>query len=348
MSLIKNIIKRLVLVMIGVVFALVAAEIALRFSERMKKEQPRGNPNYDRSAYAYNMDRKRLHPWTQGKTNVFKVAVIGDSISNGAGVQRDDTYGYRLERLLNLNRKAKPAVVHIYAKGGTSTFMQLPFLDMALEWGAKLVILGICLNDMEDWTAVWQIRMWKKERLPPEPKPWQAAILKRSRVLSWVNGKIQAVRGNRGTLKYFRNLYNKDYTGWQKFEGAIDEFKARCAASGAELVVVIFPSMSRVGDRQYPFGYAHDQIGQALKEREIPYIDLRDVFLGKNSVRMQAIPILDPHPSEIAHRMASEAIYESLLLGQFLPEEYAPKREANPEREKWEFLSRRMQYDLDD
>ena len=150
MRVLKQILLRLLLVCFSLLFTLLLLEVFLRVAGLGKPIEEQDS-NFDRSPVTFYQAESRQHPWTRDPTNVLKIAVIGDSFSNAHSLQYDDTYGLRLERLLNLNDGVKPAEVRLYAKGGTSTYMQIPFLEEAFEWRPDIVILGICVLIFTTW-----------------------------------------------------------------------------------------------------------------------------------------------------------------------------------------------------
>jgi hypothetical protein len=147
-----------------------------------------------------------------------------------------------------MNDGMRPAEVRVYAKGGTSTYMQLGFLEDALQQQPDLVIMGICLNDTEDWTRPQELKQWREERLPRVPGPGLARLMKSSRALTWIYNRIQSFRCNRAFLPSYERLFDPGYSGWKKFVLAIREFQRQCSERQIPFVAVIFPELSQVKD----------------------------------------------------------------------------------------------------
>lgn len=335
----KTFLKKLGVTMAGIAVPLLILEIAMRLAGA--GQAPSLGKNYDRSRFRYRPSGARQNPWAQGATNVLRIAVIGDSISNGAGVQKDDTYGFRLGRFLNMNEGQTPAEVRVYAKGGTSTYMQLDFLEEALKYDPDVVILGICLNDTEDWTRPKDFMRWRDERMPRVPGPKLAFLLKHSRALNWIYKKAEDRRCNAAFLRSFEKLYDPEYSGWKRFTRALHEFQTRCRSRGITFVAVIFPELSRVDD--YPFDYVHERIRAALAEEQAFTLDLLPDFRGKNPDRLQAVPNIDGHPNEIGHRIAAESIFEFLLANRLIDPGYLPVHRTGDGNAFWKRVADRMQ-----
>lgn len=277
--------------------------------------------------------------------DAFRIAVIGDSFTVGVGVQEHDNYAAQLEHMLNTHAGLRPVKVRLFAHAGTSTFQQSLFLTRARRWKPDVVILGICLNDTEDMLQYKKLRRWREEMYPPPPGPALAAVLRHSAFLTLVHRGLGDRAATRGFLRYYQRIYDPDYSGWTMFRVAIKKFKRTCEAEQIRLVPVILPLMSDPFDRgRYRFEFAHEAIGALLRDQEMPYLDTLERFRGRNPIRMMAVPVIDPHPSEIAHRIIAEAILDHLLAIGCLPEDYRPIERPGGEalRKRWQRISRLM------
>ena len=338
----KVIVGRALLLVMAAAVAAVAVELTMRWF-LPAEEAVSEDPFFDRSPVVYLPEPERFHPWQGGGEEPVRVAVIGDSITLGSGVQPDDSYGRRLERLLNMNAGVRPAHVLPFAKSGTSTTMQLGFLEQALTWGADVVVLGVSLNDAEDWDAEAELKAWRADMMPRVPAGWVASILRSSHLLSWAYRKVEDIRCNRGFVQYHENLYADTYSGWLGMQDALKKFAARCAGSEVAFVVIVFPHLAVDLDRdRYVFGFVHEKIVRAATDAGADCLDLFDVFEGRSPIRLQAIPKLDAHPSEIGHRIAAEALFEHLLASGVIDEAYRPVNSSKLALEHWERIRLRM------
>lgn len=339
----KSVVSRVLLAGFGVFMALLCAEVALRLAARVQKAPAF---QHDRSAVFFDIQPGRDHPWSASSDNPLRIAVVGDSFAKGVGVQLDDRYAARLERLLNCNDGVRPAEVRVFDLAGTSTFQQFPLLKQALDWKADIVILGLCLNDAEDWARPQRVKEWRRETMPPPPPKWLAPVLRHSRVLTWIHMKCGQVSARRGYHHYYRRLYKPDYKGFRRLRESLGMFKEQCDAAGVRLVVMIFPLLADdFSPGRYPFENIHITIRGLLKEKQTDCLDLLGSFRGMMPVRMQAIPDIDPHPSEIAHRIAAEALLNFLLDHGVVDAAYRPQARVS-EKDlpmRWNRTAQRMQ-----
>ena len=319
----RTIVKRLLLVVLGIVSTLVVLEFVLRLMPIIPGPSPLG----DRSTFLFMPDKRHDHTWSvnDDPTNQIRIAVIGDSFTVGSGVQVDDRYANRLESMLNMKDEVPDVDVDVFAKCGTSTFQQIDLLEEALKWKPKIVILGICLNDMEDWAKAEELDRWRTPLMPLVPPDWIARPLHCSKALTWIYGRIEQMGPHRNELRYYRRLYKPNYSGVKRFQTAISEMNDKCQKAHVAFVPVIFPLLSEPFQKgRYPFEYAHDAIHSRCDELHLPYLDLLPRFRNASPDRLQVIPGFDPHPNEIAHRMAAESILSYLISRKLLPESYQP------------------------
>jgi len=325
---------KLLLSLMSVVIALVLFEVLLR-------NVPPGTPvsrRHDRPAVIFAPGEQRMNAWAKPHPDPLRVAVVGDSVTAGSGCQFYDTYGMRLEAMLNYNDGQRPAMVRIWAKGGLSPSTELRFRADIRAWNPDLLILGICLNDAEDSGKMGELNRWRLKALPPPPPEWLAGPLRVTRVGTLLYQKAASLKARRGYLKYYRRLYDTRYSGWQHLASAIHAWRDFCRENEIVFLPVVFPLFSDI-DR-YPFDGVHEQIGGLMRSADIPYLDLLDTFRGLSPLRLQAIPSVDSHPNEIAHRLSAETIFYYLLANGLVDSSYMPRHaDASPER-MWRMLDR--------
>jgi hypothetical protein len=288
--------------------ALLVLEVAVRLL------QPRSSgaalSGHDRSRIFYEIAPERQHPTPEEAKIARRVAIVGDSFTRGVGVQIDDRFAAKLERMLNANAGARPVVVDVFDEPGTSTFQQLPLLEQALAKKPDLVLLSICLNDTEDWKRPHELHRWRAEGQPSTHR----TILHSSRLLALAHAKIQLQRAKSGYIQYYRRLYDPEYTGWLRFAESVTQMRDACAGQGVSFAVLIHPLLSDpFAEGKYPFEFAHKAVHSHLRELGIPFVDTLSRLRGTLPIRMSAIPEIDPHPSEIAHRLTANVLFDFLM-----------------------------------
>jgi hypothetical protein len=87
--------------------------------------------------------------------------------------------------------------------------------------------------------------------------------------------------------------------------------------------MAIFPIFdSQLGDG-YSYRALHEEIGSLAGDAGLRVLDLLPAYEGVDARRLALIPFTDPHPNELAHRLAAERIAEYLIAEELItpPEE---------------------------
>ncbi len=316
-------------------------EVAFRATARRGPPPP--NPYLlDRSDRWISPQKGRRHQAVAGVTHPAVVVVIGDSFTVGDGVLQDDRYAARLERWLNFRTNATPVRVDVFAGCGSSTYQQLGFLRDGLRQSPRLVLLTLCLNDTEDHERGEELRRWRARKLPRAPEGFAGFLARHSLFFEWIWRRADVYRQRDGFLLYYRRLYRPTYSGWSRFADAAAEFSAVCATNRVPLAVAIFPLLSHdLREGRYPFTACHRALRDEWAKHGVPVLDLYDAFKNLSPTRLQVIPGVDPHPNEIAHRVAAEAIMNFLFARQLLPPGCQPPPGHSGKLAAWKQIERR-------
>ena len=301
----------------------------------MRREKIRRNAQYDRPPTLLFIAPDRLHLAPVDAPDTFRVAVVGDSIARGLGVFHGDSFGVRLERLLNLNPDAPPATVALHTESATSTQTQWPLISRAIDEDPRVLILIIGLNDTRNVGRPDEIQRWEAEADVWKPPAAAARLLGHSRTFTWVLATWQGYQIRRNLAGHAQRFFEPSYSGWRRFRESIATYRDACGENGIVLMAAVLPVMDFLDD--YPFEFAHRQFRDCLRELEVPHVDLLADYQGRDPDRMMAVPGQDAHLSEIAHRIAAEAIFEFLIGSGAVGEEFVPVH-MNCSRE--DFLSR--------
>lgn len=257
---------------------------------------------------------------------VFRILVVGDSFTQGAGVPFGDSYPKRLERDLNFYGDPGKTLYQVLNAGESqrSTPEEVRAVKrLTRRFDPDLIIVGFCLNDTEDWAdragiealRARSFRSWFKH-----PAGVRGVFYRHSAVIRLVAQRLFNARSTTRHVEYYTALYREDYSGWRRTRAAIGELSAFSRERQLPVLVVIFPLFSFGLGEDYPLASFHRQVQQALREAGIPFLDLRESYRDQPPLRLEAIPFLDPHPDEIAHRIAADALLSRLLESKLVPD----------------------------
>lgn len=282
---------------------------------------------YAGKATANSTDRPRIHFFSEKSKDtrdryyekekaagVYRIVVVGDSFAYGYGNLWDDAFPKRLERILNLNDvPGRVEVMNVSTPGHSAKNEVQAVRRVISEYAPDLILLEITLNDSE-----------LKRFNPHDKKDKKGSIIIKGAIyeywksLAYIVGRIKNTQASFKCKRYFQNLWKNEKT-LSSFRVSYRKIAEIANRSKVKLAVVIFPLMAFSFDDSYPLFEAHRVIQELSKRNGLPYLDLFDAFRGLDPYRLQAIPTLDPHPNEIAHRIAAEAIYLWLKKERLIP-----------------------------
>jgi hypothetical protein len=242
---------------------------------------------------------------------VKRLVSLGDSFAWGAGIEFDDTYGQRLERLLPRRRREPWEVVQLALPGMTTVDQASQLVEEGLAYGPDVVLLGYVLNDSEDNDAAEarRAREWADERREKREPGWAD----RSALVRLVGGRIRATLENRRRITGYLSMYRADAPGWRRGQEALRLIGARCREAGVPFVVAIFPLFgNRLDDQGYPFGEIHAKVREAASAAGAKVVDLRPAYRAVRPDLLVVDGAADEHPNEIAHRIAADVLLKAL------------------------------------
>ncbi len=331
-----SLVKKFALVVFGVFFTLVVLEVAFRvfvpsndspadrsFGIRPVVQYPRSTP----SGLEFSGPDTSL---PVSNTPLFKVAVLGDSISLGTEMHSFDSFPGRLQTIFNLNEQGAKSQVLAYDSHTDQGLLDPDRIGQVLESDRpNLAILQITPRDLypeADNKFVKSIyyRIWHFSAHP---------ILKHWKSLAFFLRRVARTLADREWTQQFVDAFsNRDI--FDRFVSNISSITRSAKESNVPLVVLIFPFIDRQFDQQNPFSALHNQLRHVIKRSRTPFIDLFVRFKGLNPRDLQLIPGEDLRPNEIAHRIASDALYLLLAKQGLLPKELILDIKAGKEVEQ--------------
>ncbi len=235
----------------------------------------------------------------------YRVAILGDSFSQGGGVRQEDTWPKVLEREMKI--ACPPAEVYNFSVGGYSSLEELVLLkETVLGYRPDLILVGYVLNDI-DHVATDDIgrRLESLRRKLP-------FFDTRSRAVGFIADRLWTWHVSRETVALYRRLYAPGPL-WDRQRAVFKAMKALARSAGARLGVVIFPDLKGLAMRRYPFAGIHGRLHDLFDEEGIPWMDLAETFRAWGPGKLEAHPT-DPHPNEVAHRLAAGNAFETLMI----------------------------------
>jgi lysophospholipase L1-like esterase len=202
-----------------------------------------------------------------------RIAVLGDSMTFGFGVQQGEDFPAQLERMLA--ERSPPVEVLNFGVGGYSLEDELATLRAkVLPLEPDLVVVAYCLNDPE-------IDPIQPLQLAFRGVAWW----RRSHLLRWIASRI---RGRRievhGGGSYWRALHAPDGPWWPEAARDLDGIRDECRARNVGVVFAILPMLDgrrlegKAPRGAYPWDDVHEHVAREARERGFDVLDLRACF----------------------------------------------------------------------
>jgi len=257
---------------------------------------------FEPSAFDYAVGRAR---------NTITIAVIGDSVAFGGGVNNGENYSSRIEAILRDKLHAQGVDTRAINSGvlGYNTRMEVATLrHKLLRFEPDVVLLGFCGNDD---------RLPKFMKVPTDWKSGVRDLVKVGRRL------IKAPDGPReygAILDTVPPWYGRMH-GWESVESALDEMDE--LTRKCDLPVEVLLDCCYCVDSSDPdvyLGDANRRMAEHARQHSFGVIDpfpklarhKRANGLRWHDYWVSTSPV-DMHPNALKHRLLAEAICEAML-----------------------------------
>lgn len=238
---------------------------------------------------------------------VFRILSLGDSFAWGDGIYPEDAYPDRLERRLNRSGAETRFQVVNWSRPAWNTDLQWRSIrDTVDGLEPDLILIGYVLNDAEpsDVATARTLTAPLFRRSPEHPVSRQ--LHRHSALYRILRERLENTRQRKAFSTYYQALYRGE--GWRQARAALQALHDRAKARGVPAVLVIFPVFDSQLDDRYRYADIHRTVERAGWKIGMPTLDLLPTFRGVDARRLANHPFTDPHPSELAHRIAADRI----------------------------------------
>ena len=241
-----------------------------------------------------------------------RVAVLGDSFTEGQGVKELDAYPRVLEAALNAGG-TRWEVLNYGRRGADFPALEDTFEEILAD-DPDVVVYGMMLNDCETSAQLRDRHPFVTSILDG---PRQKLVLMSGRppfgvrTALFVRRRMDQYRRDRAMRVWYADLYGeKNRDGWLRTQTAILRMHRRMALRGGRFLVATWPVLSHL-DQGYAFRDAHEAIGRFCHSAGIAWMDLLPVLQGRRAEDLWVHPH-DPHPNALAHRLVAESLAPAL------------------------------------
>lgn len=313
----KGLAMRLAAMLLGLALAWAMLEVAFRVVGGGLGAKPRSVAINEPHQSPNDKPHHRYPPKPPRWGERFELLVVGDSFTWGAGVYHQDIWARRLESLLERMDRRLDVELRLISRPGWNTAQELAEARLAVRRRRPdLLLLGYCINDAEPRLQLGNedVRHEVKRR---RPAGIAAFLHRHSRLARVLWERLENSRQRRAFDHYYHALYERQ--GWDAARQALDGFRQLAWEEKLAVVVAVFPVFDQQLDAGYSYRDLHTKVMAALAERDLPAVDLLPAYAGIDTVRLAVEPFSDPHPNELAHRIASQYLADHLVRQGLVP-----------------------------
>lgn len=254
-----------------------------------------------------NPDGFRDKTYSLEKANdVYRIAIIGDSITFGIGVAQEEIFSERLETSLhNLCGKNKVEVIN-FGVPAYNTTQELEVLKIrALPYKPDLVIIAYYLNDIFPPVDISRDLEFSLKGFFYKHSHLFRLVYDRIKESGWQSDR---------KMSYTQELavnYSDDSKLWQERKSEFKEFRKISEENNFKVIFMLIPSMIDFGDG-YPFRGIDNRVLNEARKNEFLILDLLPFFKGQDPEKLCVLKA-DRHPNPTGHKIIADAIYGFLV-----------------------------------
>lgn len=299
--------------LVALAVSLVAAEFALRVALRSVRTAGDIRVYFHQSEQNKNSLGFREREFSLAKPDgVYRIGVIGDSLSWGPGVPTAERFSNLVERFLDEQRGPGPRYeVLNFGLSGMDTEDEVRMLrELVLKTAPDFVLLQWYVNDFENGDHA------DRPRPAPLVRPGilHLKLLQSSALYALLDPKWEALQEALGLVETFPAYMYRRFGDPEGPDSVyeierVKEFIGECRSHGIPVGIVLFPSVGpRLVQGAYDYDYLHDRVLAACRDEGVTCVDLRSTFAAYTDYRTLWASPLDPHPSALANRLAAERL----------------------------------------
>jgi lysophospholipase L1-like esterase len=246
--------------------------------------------------------------------SVFRIVVVGDSVTVGVNVEEEDAYPARLAALLVGRRgPQRPEVINLGMAGLNARQVMDRLEAIGLPYEPDLVIYGWTMND------IWGPEYRSFERPQGSGEQYRAVYERYSRSPSyllrvlwprWVSFNELFRPSPLSYVAELRHNYFDNPAAWDAFVAQLDRLAALAARRQACAVVFLHTSLTRL-NIFHPLRAIYDRVADAARARGLTAVPSLAFFLGQDERALQ-VSVVDPHPNRAGHALLAAALVQGL------------------------------------
>ncbi|UCG48854.1 MAG: hypothetical protein JSU94_03550 [Phycisphaerales bacterium] len=262
----------------------------------------------------------------------FRVMVLGDSFTWGAGLPVEQRYTNVLESLLGQAYPGRQIEVLNFGTPGGPTVGERDILRaMKDAVGPDVVVVGFCLNDTQPKSQHYSVEREAFERKYGGPLRGTVSVMNAvglSQMGKVVYKAVYRFAEVRGVIPRWQaalqRTYERDSRQWRRFVGALKDIKTMCDQAGISPPIFAVLNQGTHTDRPTDYGNPDDELKLYLKwyhqaeaaarEAGFATCNHEKEIAAALSNEPLAVNVVDVHPSAGLNRVYASKLFELVSL----------------------------------
>lgn len=271
----------------------------LRFDSRGYYAKSQGIVDYHTNQYG-----ARWIGATEQPVQTDNVLVMGDSFTYGFGLRYEDTYIFRLERLLAANRQTT-RFLNVAVPAANVQEMLRRYKEQRDSIPHNFILYGLHLNDLLRFPTSF---------ITTHTNTWLGGITTRLAQVSvffgFIGHRIHIYLERERNIQKLLDPSQFESEYFRKNMKAMRQLNTLARERNILFQVALLPML--VDLKNGTFDPVYSGIRNQLEEYDIPYIDLTDCLKDFEDQSMWILPF-DQHPNEIANRIFADKLSKAWL-----------------------------------
>jgi hypothetical protein len=262
-----------------------------------------------------NSEGLRGRELAQEGTLLFRVALLGDSVAFGQGVDEDRTLPAQLAVRLQRKLGSHAEVANLGVPGYDTCQELLRFREAAARLKPRVAILLYLDNDTEaSLITVKDSAVISADVRTGLIGGFMAAMRKHSYAYNLVWSNWQIVKRRPSTVREYGEIvaqrFGADSPGWRRSKACFAELVSLARAQSIRLIVIPFPPMPGLRERPYPF---EPYISAVCGEARRAGVECLDVVSALQDPGLRlAVSHIEGHPSAEVYARVAEQVAKML------------------------------------
>ncbi len=251
------------------------------------------------------------------KKGTIRILVMGDSMTEGEGVNEEDAFVRKLDQLLQAHPHSSPVeIINGGHRGYDIWQIYDNFKRKILRWHPDIVLYVFTLNDThltpamrENSNFINDLGLLRPEQFA-QTRPLKK-FLNHFRVFEFINFRLARRNSTEKAVRWYQAMTSpKNEPAWSKTQELIAKMAQISSRHHIRFCATVLPLMFQL-DENYPFRDYHRQLVEVFEKNDIPVLDLFPSFKGQEAKKLIVHPA-DFHPNEIGHQIIAEGLYPFL------------------------------------